>query len=215
MARSVSSTSIAAHRSASLALGRVEAGRVFAASITAGNSPWDGTVLETPNVADPTFKDRFKARGLSGARGPAASSGSISGRPGADAGIPAAGPFFELTAPPSPAGSIAVVNCNYVQVIEGLVDSSHLTVAAHRAAQDHRRLGGSISPRKDGASAVQRPRPRIEAEGNRLRPSTTWRCARSSENPARRNDGRASPRSCRHAPSSIPTADLFLRHGCR
>jgi len=49
------------HRSASLALGRVEAG-----GIRCIYHGWkfavDGTVLETPNVADPTFKDRFKAR---------------------------------------------------------------------------------------------------------------------------------------------------------
>src|SRR5437868_2681183 len=49
------------HRGASLAVGRVEKcgirciyhGWVFAA---------DGQVLETPNVADPRFKERFKAK---------------------------------------------------------------------------------------------------------------------------------------------------------
>ena len=49
------------HRGASLTLGRSEAcglrciyhGWLFAA---------DGTVLETPNIADPSFKSRFKAK---------------------------------------------------------------------------------------------------------------------------------------------------------
>src|SRR5260370_14435557 len=48
------------HRNASLALGRVEA-----AGIRCIYHGWkvaaDGTVLDTPNVADPTFKERFKA----------------------------------------------------------------------------------------------------------------------------------------------------------
>jgi len=49
------------HRNASLTLGRVEAG-----GIRCIYHGWkfavDGTVLDTPNVADPTFKQRFKAR---------------------------------------------------------------------------------------------------------------------------------------------------------
>ena len=66
------------HRNASLGLGRVEGG-----GIRCIYHGWkfavDGTVLETPNVADPTFKDRFKEGPIRCARR-AASSGSISGR---------------------------------------------------------------------------------------------------------------------------------------
>src|SRR6266850_26947 len=112
------------HRSASLALGRVEAGGIrciyhgwkFAA---------DGTVLETPNVADPRFKERFKAKAY-----PVREAGGLVWvYLGPAAQMPAfpRWPFFELTAAHL-LPVYAVVNCNYVQIIEGLVDSSHLTV---------------------------------------------------------------------------------------
>ena len=58
------------HRNASLTLGRAEAG-----GLRCIYHGWkfatDGTVLETPNVADPRFKERFKARAYpSAGRGP-------------------------------------------------------------------------------------------------------------------------------------------------
>jgi phthalate 4,5-dioxygenase oxygenase subunit len=85
----------------------------------------DGAVLETPNVEDPKFKERIKGRTY-----PVHETGGIVWA--------YLGPQGE--APPLPHWAFmdqpdnhrinarAVVNANYVQVMEGLVDSSHLTV---------------------------------------------------------------------------------------
>ncbi|MBV8409514.1 MAG: Rieske 2Fe-2S domain-containing protein [Alphaproteobacteria bacterium] len=112
------------HRSASLALGRVEQG-----GIRCIYHGWkfavDGTVLETPNVADPAFKQRFKARAY-----PVREAGGLVWvylGPAAQAPPFPRWPFFALSSSHL-LPVYAVVNCNYVQVMEGLVDSSHLTV---------------------------------------------------------------------------------------
>lgn len=112
------------HRGASLTLGRVEGcgirciyhGWKFAA---------DGTVMETPNVADPAFKNRFKAEAY-----PTHEAGGIVwaylGPPGLRPPAPD-WPWLHLPA----RHRIATVHslaCNYVQVLEGLVDSSHLGI---------------------------------------------------------------------------------------
>src|SRR3546814_85793 len=112
------------HRGASLVLGRVEDcgirciyhGWKFAA---------DGTVLETPNVADPNFKTRFKARSY-----PIRQAGGLAwvylGPEGKEPPFPH-WPWFDV-----PAGNIIAtshfIGCNFVQVLEGLVDSSHLGI---------------------------------------------------------------------------------------
>ncbi|HMK01028.1 MAG TPA: Rieske 2Fe-2S domain-containing protein [Reyranella sp.] len=146
------------HRSASLALGRVEAG-----GIRCIYHGWkfavDGTVLETPNVPDPTFKGRFKARAY-----PVREAGGLVwvylGPPAQMPAFPR-WPFFELTAPHL-LPVYAVVNCNYVQVIEGLVDSSHLTVL-HTAPL--RTTGGSELDFAKKTEHLQfNAAPRIEAE---------------------------------------------------
>jgi phthalate 4,5-dioxygenase len=112
------------HRGASLMLARVEEGGIrciyhgwkFAA---------DGTVLDTPNVADPHFKERFKARAY-----PVREAGGLVwvylGPPAQKPDFPK-WPFFDVpTANRLPV--YAVISCNFVQVMEGLVDSSHLTL---------------------------------------------------------------------------------------
>lgn len=85
----------------------------------------DGTVLEVPNVADPKFKDRLRGRVY-----PVREAGGLLwaylGPRDKEPAFPDY-PFMRqddshrLHACP-------VVNANYVQVLEGLVDSSHLTV---------------------------------------------------------------------------------------
>lgn len=113
-----------AHRGASLTLGRSEKcglrciyhGWLFAA---------DGTVLETPNVEDPNFKKRFKAKAY-----PVREAGGIVWTYIGDAAeLPR---FHDFPFLDAPAGKILpalhVINCNYVQVMEGLLDSSHLSV---------------------------------------------------------------------------------------
>lgn len=112
------------HRGASLLLGRVEDcgirciyhGWKFAA---------DGTVLETPNVADPRFKDRFQARAY-----PIRDAGGLVWVYLGDAASPPELPNWPfMNVPPSHRlPVIAAVNCNYVQLMEGVVDSSHLSI---------------------------------------------------------------------------------------
>lgn len=112
------------HRGASLMLGRVED-----CGIRCIYHGWkfgaDGKVLETPNVADSTFKTRFRARAY-----PIREAGGLAwvylGPEGQEPALPH-WPWFDL---PS-ANVIATghfIGCNFVQVLEGLVDSSHLGI---------------------------------------------------------------------------------------
>lgn len=85
----------------------------------------DGTVLETPNVEDPKFKERIKGRTY-----PVREAGGIVwgylGPKGEEPPFPHRA-FMDL--PDSHRiNACAVINANFVQVMEGLVDSSHLTV---------------------------------------------------------------------------------------
>jgi nitrite reductase/ring-hydroxylating ferredoxin subunit len=112
------------HRGASMQLARSE-GDGLRCIYHGWKFAVDGTVLETPNVADPKFKDRIKGRTY-----PVRETGGIVwaylGPRGEEPPFPH-WPFMDL--PDSNRINVrAIVNCNYVQVIEGLVDSSHLTV---------------------------------------------------------------------------------------
>lgn len=112
------------HRGASMALARVEDdglrciyhGWKFAV---------DGRVLDTPNVADPRFKERIRGRTY-----PVREAGGLLwaylGPADLEPAFPRL-PFMDVS-DSHRINTYAVVNCNYVQVIEGLVDSSHLTV---------------------------------------------------------------------------------------
>ena len=112
------------HRGVSLTTGRSENcglrciyhGWLFAA---------DGSVLETPNVADPNFKSRFKAKSF-----PVVESGGVIWT---YLGDPAQKPpFYDFPFIGAPDDkllpTLEIVGCNYVQVLEGLLDSSHLSV---------------------------------------------------------------------------------------
>lgn len=111
------------HRGASLALGRVENGGLrciyhgwkFAA---------DGSVLETPNVADPNFKKRLKPRTY-----PVREAGGIIwvylGKPAEEPPF-VNWPFLDL--PESNRLAVHfVIDCNWLGVLEGTLDSSHLS----------------------------------------------------------------------------------------
>jgi phthalate 4,5-dioxygenase oxygenase subunit len=146
------------HRSASLALGRVEAG-----GIRCIYHGWkfavDGTVLDTPNVADPTFKERFKAKAY-----PVREAGGLIwvylGLPAQMPAFPR-WPFFDLPAS-NRLAVYAVVNCNFVQIMEGLVDSAHLTVLHTSPLKT---TGGSeLDFAKKTAHMQFNAAPRIEAE---------------------------------------------------
>jgi len=146
------------HRSASLALGRVEAG-----GIRCIYHGWkfavDGTVLDTPNVADPTFKERFKAKAYAVRE----AGGLIWVYLGPPVQMPAfpKWPFFDLPAP-NRLPVYAVINCNFVQILEGLVDSAHLTVLHTSPLKT---TGGSeLDFAKKTAHMQFNAAPRIEAE---------------------------------------------------
>jgi phenylpropionate dioxygenase-like ring-hydroxylating dioxygenase large terminal subunit len=112
------------HRGASLQLARAEPeglrciyhGWKFAV---------DGKVLETPNVADPRFKERIKGRTY-----PVKDAGGLVwAYLGPKDKVPEF-PHYPFMDQPDERriNVMAIVNCNFVQIIEGLVDSSHLTI---------------------------------------------------------------------------------------
>jgi phthalate 4,5-dioxygenase len=113
------------HRSASLMLGRVEE-----CGIRCIFHGWkfavDGTIMETPNVSDPRFKEKFRAKSY-----PVREAGGfIWTYIGAKEHEPpfAHWPYFDVPADNRCTVSFVVDECNFVQIGEALVDSSHLTI---------------------------------------------------------------------------------------
>lgn len=112
------------HRGASLTVGRVEKcgirciyhGWLFAT---------DGTVLETPNVPDPRFKERVKAKSY-----PVREAGGLIWTYIGPAEKKPPFPDFPwINAPANLVLATCQINgCNFVQMYEGLLDSSHLSV---------------------------------------------------------------------------------------
>jgi phthalate 4,5-dioxygenase oxygenase subunit len=111
------------HRGASLALGRVEAG-----GIRCIYHGWkysvDGTVMETPNVAAPNFKNHLKCKGY-----PVREAGGVIW---VYLGKAAQAPEFVnwpfLNVPESNRVAVHFVcDCNWLGVLEGTLDSSHLS----------------------------------------------------------------------------------------
>jgi phthalate 4,5-dioxygenase len=112
------------HRGASMQLARAE-GDGLRCIYHGWKFGVDGTVLDTPNVADPKFKERVKGRVY-----PVRAAGGLLWAylgPKDQAPPFPKYPFMDLPEA-NRINACAVVNSNYVQVIEGLVDSSHLTV---------------------------------------------------------------------------------------
>jgi phenylpropionate dioxygenase-like ring-hydroxylating dioxygenase large terminal subunit len=150
------------HRGASLTIGRVEQcgirciyhGWLFAA---------DGTVLETPNVADPRFKERVKAKSY-----PVREAGGIIWTFLGDAQFMPPFPDYKfIDAPDSHRlPTVTIVGCNYVQVLEGILDSSHLSVLHSSALQGA--ADRDLSFAKQTSHMQFDPTPRIEAEETEL-----------------------------------------------
>ncbi len=112
------------HRGASLLLGRVE-GCGLRCIYHGWKFAVDGKVLETPNVPDGKFKDRIRARAY-----PVRESGGLIWTYLGPAELEPAFPEWPWMALPDAhrINAMALVPCNYVQILEGLVDSSHLSV---------------------------------------------------------------------------------------
>jgi len=112
------------HRGASLALGRVED-----CGIRCLYHGWkyavDGTILETPNFPGSTFKDRVKQGSY-----PVRESGGLGwaylGPPGTEPPFP----HFRWASAPAPEIAISemILDCNWMQVQEGSIDSSHVGI---------------------------------------------------------------------------------------
>ena len=115
---------LCSHRGASLVLGRVEE-----CGIRCLYHGWkyavDGTILETPNLATASFRERFRHGAY-----PVREAGGLGwvylGPPGTEPPFPA----FSWT--DAAAGELAVsemiMDCNWMQVQEGSIDSSHVAI---------------------------------------------------------------------------------------
>jgi phthalate 4,5-dioxygenase oxygenase subunit len=133
------------HRGASLVLGRVED-----CGIRCIYHGWlfgvDGTIKETPNLANPNFRERVKAPAYV-VREVAGIVWVFLGEPGSEPPFPHYR-FMDVDDDHRTAVPV-VVNCNYVQIIEGFIDSSHLNylhadslglaAGPSDAAPDHRK----------------------------------------------------------------------------
>jgi phthalate 4,5-dioxygenase len=146
------------HRGASLVLGRVEE-----CGLRCIYHGWkfdaDGKVLETPNVMDPKFKERFKARAY-----PVREAGGLIwvylGAAQHEPPLPHY-PWFDLPEPQR-LNAYLVENANWVQVLEALLDSSHLNIL-------HTDGMRAVSSSNIGFAEANRPllldhAPRTEAE---------------------------------------------------
>lgn len=146
------------HRGASLTIGRSENcglrciyhGWLFAA---------DGTVLETPNIADPRFKTRFKAKAF-----PVREAGGVIWTYlGDPADMPEFYDYPFLDAPASKVlPTVQIIGCNYIQVLEGLLDSSHLSLL--HISQFARAELPDIKFVQNTGHMQHDPAPRIEAQ---------------------------------------------------
>jgi phthalate 4,5-dioxygenase len=112
------------HRGASLVLGRVEEG-----GIRCLYHGWkyaaDGTILETPNLATPAFRERVR-HGAYPVREAGGLGWAYLGPPGTEPAFPA----FSWTdaAPAELVISEMIMDCNWMQVQEGSIDSSHVAI---------------------------------------------------------------------------------------
>ena len=112
------------HRGASMQLARSE-GDGLRCIYHGWKFAVDGTVLETPNVEDPRFKERIRGRAF-----PVQEAGGIVWVYLGQKGVEPPFPHWAFMDQPDAhrINACAVINANFVQVMEGLVDSSHLTV---------------------------------------------------------------------------------------
>ena len=112
------------HRQVSLVIGRCE-GNGIRCLFHGWKFAVDGTVMETPNVPDPSFKARIRAKAY-----PVREAGGLIWAYFGPAELEPSFPHYPWFDVPQSnrINAYAVDNCNYVQVFEALVDSSHLNI---------------------------------------------------------------------------------------
>lgn len=146
------------HRGASMLLARAE-GDGLRCIYHGWKFAVDGAVLATPNVADPAFKDRVRGRTW-----PVREAGGLLwaylGPRDQEPALPR-WPWMDM-----PSSHVLVTRhleeCNYIQVIEGLVDSSHLGLLHMNGM---RQAGGTDLGFAQKINSMQRNlAPRLEAD---------------------------------------------------
>jgi len=146
------------HRAASLVLGRVE-GCAIRCLYHGWKYAADGAVLETPNVANPRFRERIKAKAY-----PVREAGGLVwvylGAAAQEPPFPHY-PWFDLPEAHR-LNAYLVENANWVQVLEALVDSSHLNVLHTNGMRDA--MASNIGFAKANRPLLLDPAPRTEAE---------------------------------------------------
>ena len=117
----------------------------------------DGSLLETPNIADDHFKQRVKANAYDVAE----MGGLVWVHLGA--GPPPAKPDFQWTHVPDENRLIVVVeiDCNYVQPLEGLADSSHVGILHSNLISS---MAGQTTSGRDGQALSQDQAPKLVVE---------------------------------------------------
>ena len=145
------------HRSASLVLGRVEE-----CGIRCLFHGWkfaiDGTIMDTPNVSDPRFKTHYRAVSY-----PVREEGgfiwTFIGEKGSEPPF-RRWPYFDVAPDHRLTVSFVVDDCNFVQLGEALLDSSHLTILH----QDIFRRPSDSPLAVNVSNAGLKADPRMEAE---------------------------------------------------
>jgi phenylpropionate dioxygenase-like ring-hydroxylating dioxygenase large terminal subunit len=147
------------HRGASLLLGRVE-GCGLRCIYHGWKFAVDGRVLETPNVPDTKFKDRVRGRAH-----PVREAGGLIWTYLGPAELQPAFPDWSWHSLPNPQVLVThhSLDCNFVQVLEGLVDSSHLGILHNNGLRAS--LTSDLSYADKVASMQFDLAPRIEEEG--------------------------------------------------
>jgi phthalate 4,5-dioxygenase len=147
------------HRGVSLGLGRVEN-----CGLRCIYHGWlydvNGQVLETPNIIDPKFKDRVKQRAY-----PVCEAGGLIWvYLGEAEALPNLPDFGWVAAPEADRLNVlTIVNANYVQVLEGILDSSHLSVL-HKSGLEKALGMGDVDFAAKTSHMFFDSAPRIEAE---------------------------------------------------
>ena len=126
------------HRGSSLTLGRNEEGGLRCI-FHGWKFAVDGTILETPNVADPSYKARFKQPAY-----PVREAGDLIWVYLGPAELePAFREYAYMRLPPSHRMIMRLnVDCNFLQVVEGGLDSSHVGIL-------HRNMARSFEEKLD------------------------------------------------------------------
>ena len=146
------------HRSASLALGRVEGGGIRCL-FHGWKFAVDGTVMETPNVSDPRFRERVKASAF-----PVREAGAMIWAYVGPKELEPPFPHWRyFDQPPERLLSVTlVVQCNYVQVQEALLDSSHLTILHQDAFKRDSSIDFVSSVNSTTTAAVSDPKIEVQ-----------------------------------------------------